>query len=444
MKHPAKILLLLSLSFILVGCGKKDAAENAAAKAEIYVENDSTLDLCIYNTDTLNPLVTSVKHNAEVLSCLYDSLFTASSDFTAVPDLCTEYAISEDGRVLTARIRQNVQFHDGEPLTAEDVAASLRVIISSSGYYKSRLKSVQDVTVEHGRLHILFTEPITDSICLLLDFPVLPKGGFSDTKDILAPPSPGSGLYFVSEYRTNKELRLLRNTEHHSGKLPYFETVTVHMAENQETALSMLENGLVDVLTGSAVGTDSYTPPELLQAVSYPGCGFVFLGMRQTKDSARIARAVKRDAFLPPNTVSAASPVHPNAANTMFSPEVTEEEKETVTSRRLLYCENSPHRRQIALQIQKSLLQIGIDVRIESVSEKEFARRISRNQHDMFIGETELLPTFDNETNLPVPKEQLIGLYFKNEVLLHDGGMKSPQITTLNPYRSLYLWMPFV
>ena len=53
---------------------------------------------------------------------MYDKLTRIKPDLTIEPSLAESWDISEDGTVYTFHIRQGVTFHDGSPLTAEDVA----------------------------------------------------------------------------------------------------------------------------------------------------------------------------------------------------------------------------------------------------------------------------------------------------------------------------------
>src|ERR1700756_5402199 len=53
---------------------------------------------------------------------------SSTTDF--VCDLCTEMPTpTDDGKTYTFKIREGVKFHDGTPLTADDVAATWRMII---------------------------------------------------------------------------------------------------------------------------------------------------------------------------------------------------------------------------------------------------------------------------------------------------------------------------
>ena len=53
---------------------------------------------------------------------MYDTLTRIKPDLTIEPSLAESWDISEDGTVYTFHIRQGVTFHDGSPLTADDVA----------------------------------------------------------------------------------------------------------------------------------------------------------------------------------------------------------------------------------------------------------------------------------------------------------------------------------
>lgn len=79
------------------------------------------------------------------------------SDF--VCDLCESYTMSDDGKTYTFKIRENVQFHDGTPMTAEDVVATFqKIIFPPQGIASSRRAfygSVESVEAT-GKYEVVF------------------------------------------------------------------------------------------------------------------------------------------------------------------------------------------------------------------------------------------------------------------------------------------------
>ncbi|MFO7882332.1 MAG: ABC transporter substrate-binding protein [Kosmotogaceae bacterium] len=71
----------------------------------------------------LNPITYQDTETDFVLSSICDPLIelTAQGDYTAEGAVIESYSVSEDGKVYTFNIRKGITFHNGEPLTAEDV-----------------------------------------------------------------------------------------------------------------------------------------------------------------------------------------------------------------------------------------------------------------------------------------------------------------------------------
>ena len=74
---------------------------------------------------TLDPHLTTDATSAQVIVEVFGGLVTIDKNLDVVPDLAESWDISADGRVYTFRIRPDAVFHDGKPVTAEDVRWSL-------------------------------------------------------------------------------------------------------------------------------------------------------------------------------------------------------------------------------------------------------------------------------------------------------------------------------
>jgi peptide/nickel transport system substrate-binding protein len=75
---------------------------------------------------------------------------------TVIPDLAYQWEVSSDGLTYTFHLRDGVTFHDGAPLTAEDVKASFDHIIFPPAGILSPRKSVFDAVKE-----VTVVDPLT-------------------------------------------------------------------------------------------------------------------------------------------------------------------------------------------------------------------------------------------------------------------------------------------
>ncbi|MGH2617892.1 MAG: ABC transporter substrate-binding protein, partial [Thermomicrobiales bacterium] len=63
--------------------------------------------------------------NYPFIENVYDQLFRLDHEVTLHPALAESYEISDDGLLITLKIRQGVTYHSGNPMTAADVVANL-------------------------------------------------------------------------------------------------------------------------------------------------------------------------------------------------------------------------------------------------------------------------------------------------------------------------------
>lgn len=475
----------LASLFFLCACTSDNNTETdstqAAVPTEAWVETNNTLDLCIYHVDTLNPLKTSVKHNAEVLSILYDSLFTVGTDFSANLNLAEQYQVSPDGMSITIKVRPGVRFSNNLPLTAADVAASVNSILSSDGYYKKRFGALKAAKANGNSVVITLHHPINNP-AILLDFPILPNGG--DTKDANAQDLfCGSSVYSLEEYYLNREIHLRANTNHFSGVIPSIESIVIHIAKDQDTAVNMLESSRIDMMTAYAANLQENTLRKTLQHNLYPDCRFLFLGVN-AKDTEifspvvyqAVSAAIDRKQILTEvdiDGVHTEHSIHPNARtsgendysfddsnshglfitdgwsdsdNDGILDKTIAHKKYTLSFHLLVNKDNANHLL-LATRIRECLAEVGIEIKLLALPFTRYQREIGKDRYDFYLAETDLLPNFDSKdmqtlihgsSGEGIPA--VIGICFKNARLLCDTRIDASSILTLNPYESICYW----
>src|SRR5260370_35596377 len=83
--------------------------------------------------DVLDPTLARTYVGRIVFASICDKLFDIDEKLSFVPQLALSQETSEDGKVVTIRLRPNVKFHDGDPLDAEAAKFSLQRHLTMQG-----------------------------------------------------------------------------------------------------------------------------------------------------------------------------------------------------------------------------------------------------------------------------------------------------------------------
>src|SRR5258708_7141873 len=108
--------------------------------------------------DVLDPTVARTYVGRIVFSSICDKLFDIDEKLNFVPQLALSHETSEDGKVVTIKLRPNVKFHDGEPLDAEAAKFSLERHLTMQGSFRKPEIAAID--------HIDVVDPLTIKIVL--------------------------------------------------------------------------------------------------------------------------------------------------------------------------------------------------------------------------------------------------------------------------------------
>jgi peptide/nickel transport system substrate-binding protein len=112
----------------------------------------------VEDPDALDPTLARTFAGRFVFASICDKLFDIGEKLEIVPQLAVSHETSPDGKIVTIKLRPSVRFHDGEPLDADAVKASLdRHLTLPGSVRKSELAGVKQVEVVDPltvRLHL--------------------------------------------------------------------------------------------------------------------------------------------------------------------------------------------------------------------------------------------------------------------------------------------------
>ena len=154
---------------------------------------------------------------------------SSTTDF--VCDLCTEMPKPTDGgKTYTFKIRDGVKFHDGSPLTAEDVAASWKMIIdpppgvsSARKSYFSMVASVEatdphTVVFKLEKASNAFIPALADPFAYIYEKKILDKDPHWYEKNVM-----GSGPFKFVSYEVGQSIKGERNPDYYHKGQPYLD-----------------------------------------------------------------------------------------------------------------------------------------------------------------------------------------------------------------------------
>jgi peptide/nickel transport system substrate-binding protein len=203
--------------------------------------------------DTLNPGAAVLTEAYTIFTLVYDTMYQLQLDGTFKLSLAESVTVSDDGLVYTYKIRDGVKFHDGQPLTAEDVVFSYLLYQNTEGYpwmgdYTYYFENIE--ATPNNEVVITLSEPIPNIEAQLVFLYVLPKHIWEneDPVEFENFAAIGSGPFKMVEYKPNEFVHLAKNEDYFGGA-PKVDEVIFQTFESQDALVQAIKTGQVDMIT---------------------------------------------------------------------------------------------------------------------------------------------------------------------------------------------------
>lgn len=208
------------------------------------------------DVDSMNPFV-GVEAPAYFMYALnYDLLVGFSTkDLSPEPSVAESWETSEDGLTWTFKIRDDMKWSDGEPLTSADVEYTFqRVLDEKQGCCLDYIQLIDTMeTPDDTTLIITTKEPFPQLLSAYVY--ILPEHIWSDiskkeAKTFENYPDPvGSGAFHVTEWEKGQFFTLEANEDYWAGA-PKIDRVTYRIFNNEDAVVQALKAGEIDFADG--------------------------------------------------------------------------------------------------------------------------------------------------------------------------------------------------
>lgn len=410
-KRLVSVLLTLAMAFSLVACGGSSSeTTEETTETETTEEGGGTFIVPI-NATSFSPLTPynifgSDDGQMQAAPC-FDSLYIVSSSGTRWYLAESLTATSDDGCHYEMKLNDGMKWHDGEPITADDVIYTVNVMLDTGNTGKTnqcvtydgrhpKVEKIDDLTVS-----ITLEQPYSGFECEFGKMKLIPEhvfGGETCIKDMTEELAMcvGSGPYKLKEYNEGDSIVYERYDEYYRepGKL---DQVVIKLMPDQSAQEAALQNGEISMMRViNQTKLDKYKADDNFAVYSIPEARLNYLAINYQCDIWKNEDARKavclalnvdeiiagaygsEELAIPAKNFCSPENLYYNDEMEGYKQDIEEAkrlaEKSGLTEKTLqyIYFTQRPNMKETAQIVQQQLAEIGVKVEITGYDNSEF------------------------------------------------------------------------
>ena len=239
------LLLVAALGGCAGGKNSGDKSSNAPSGNEEAKYGGKVTVGVQQDIDSLDPHKATAAGTKEILFNIFEGLLKVNENGSLYCAVASDYSVSEDGLTYTFTLRDNVKFHNGNKVTAEDVKYSLE---RASGLLDgtplvSSLATLKSVDVIDEHTVQVTTENANLELIYSFTTAIIPAGsGEQAGSDPI-----GTGPFSFVSYKPQEGLVVKKNPDYWQEGLPYLDEVNFKIVSGADTALLELKGHTIDL-----------------------------------------------------------------------------------------------------------------------------------------------------------------------------------------------------
>lgn len=382
------------------------------------------------NILSLDPAAATGNDIAFVNANLYDTLIELDPEDPThiLPAIADEWEIADDGMSITFTLRDDISFHSGNALTAEDVVWSFERVLDLNlalattwkalGFTQDNISSLVSQMGEH-QLEVAFPRPL-DPKLVMYTLATSPSAFVIDKQRALeheqngdlghqwlTTNAAGSGAFVLEQWIPQDRIIMTQNSRYW-GQVPSIERVVMRNLKESQTMRLMIERGDIDVAIGMSVpdirsleNADDLEIQTTQRGTLYYVATSMHNDILANKDVRRAIRGTINyeginESIMPYYGIFHQRPVKLGLPATLPEPDYslsTEQARELLAeagyengfSTTIRALNESPFIN-VAINLQSSLKQIGIDAEIISGTGNQVYGAMRDRRFDIIVG----------------------------------------------------------
>ncbi len=206
----------------------------------------------------LDPHIITAFPSFQVINgTVYEALTMIDKDLRVVPGLAKSWTVSPDGKTYTFSLVSGATFHDGAPMEAADVVASLNRVLSKdiASPLASRLVAMDKASVKDAAtVEVTLKEASAPFVTALASIAIVPRG-FEANKDGLQRQPVGTGPFKFKEWQPNGFIELSRHGGYWNKAQPKLDGVKFNIIPESATRQVGLSSGQYAMLANIDAAT---------------------------------------------------------------------------------------------------------------------------------------------------------------------------------------------
>lgn len=240
------VSVMLILSTVLCGCadgnGESSSGDNSS-KEPSY--GGSVVVGIQQDIDSLDPHKAVAAGTKEILFNIFEGLVKPDENGNLINAVADSYTVSDDYLEYTFTLREGIKFHDGRPVTVEDIKYSLE---RASGLLDgtaliSSLKKISSVNiVDQKTVKVVLSTADTEMI-YNFTAAIIPKPDSGEESAQII----GTGPFKFVSYTPQGSVVIEKNNDYWQEGVPYLDKVTFKIVSGTDSAMLELKAGTIDI-----------------------------------------------------------------------------------------------------------------------------------------------------------------------------------------------------